>query len=82
MLGSIVLFDPYNNLVMWAHFLTIIFKDEEKNNFERLHDDFSQEGKLFWIPNPIFLYCMIFLLIRGIGLALKCLKIRERQKMG
>lgn len=32
---------------MWAHFLTTISKDEEKNNFERLHDDFSQEGKLF-----------------------------------
>lgn len=43
---------------------------------------FPKKESSFWIPNPIFLYCMIFLLIRGIGLALKCLKIRERQKMG
>lgn len=47
MFESIVLFDPYNNPVMWAHLLTPVFNDEEKCSFERLPDDFSQEGKLF-----------------------------------
>lgn len=72
-LESIVLFNPFNNPVMWAHLLIPIFKDEENCSFERLHD-FSQEVKLFWTLNLVSLYYIIFLSFRVIDLALKCLK--------
>ena len=43
---------------------------------------FPKKETSFWTPNPISLYCMIFLLIRGIGFGSKVFKDKREAEDG
>ena len=43
---------------------------------------FPKKETYFWTPNPISLYCMIFLLIRGIGFGSKVFKDKREAEDG